>query len=506
MKICIQFALCTIGLVFIVCGTVLIQQLPAIMDWKIGPKLVISPDSPTIDNFIAAPIPIYMQFYFFNVTNTQSVLAGGKPALQQIGPFTYLEKRRKHDLNWTDDTVEYLENTKYFFVPEMSNGLTEDVPITTLNPILISVASKLANIKTSVSSAIHAMFELARQRFDLTVFITRKTGELLFKGYEENFLIELSKFTRNPMHETGKFGFFYQKNDSDGGKYSIFTGSSGLDLLQVIDEFKNMKALDYWSNPYCDMINGTTGSQFPQPVDPLVNISMFSSDLCRSLYLSFEKKLTHGGLGLFRYNLPYEVLSKRPENECFCISQDDFTCKASLVNLSPCRGGSPVVVSTPHFYMGDEELITAVNGLHPNKDEHETYLDIEPHTGVSFRAMKRIQFNMPLKPYADLPDLVNVTSVIFPIFWMNESAVVPEARASQLQEQFTTLFKISYGVSYSLYAVGIICVIAPIIFIIAKKHKAKKAREQSERDALSRTAEAEPLAETEIHSRNNQND
>ena len=41
------------------------------------------------DTWKDLPIPIYMQFYMFDVMNPDEVLAGGKPYLRQVGPYTY---------------------------------------------------------------------------------------------------------------------------------------------------------------------------------------------------------------------------------------------------------------------------------------------------------------------------------------------------------------------------------------------------------------------------------
>ena len=44
----------------------------------------------------------------------------------------------------------------------------------------------------------------------------------------------------------------------------------------------------------------------------------------------------------------------------------------------------PVVVSPPHFYQSDKSLLETVNGLHPMKSAHETFLDVEPvSNGIS---------------------------------------------------------------------------------------------------------------------------
>ena len=38
----------------------------------------------------------------------------------------------------------------------------------------------------------------------------------------------------------------------------------------------------------------------------------------------------------------------------------------------------PVFFSPPHFYLGDHSLVDDINGMHPNKTLHETYIDVEP--------------------------------------------------------------------------------------------------------------------------------
>lgn len=35
-------------------------------------------------------------------------------------------------------------------------------------------------------------------------------------------------------------------------------------------------------------------------------------------------------------------------------------------------------MSTPHFYQGDEKELAKLIGLNPMKEQHETFLDVEP--------------------------------------------------------------------------------------------------------------------------------
>lgn len=42
------------------------------------------------------------------------------------------------------------------------------------------------------------------------------------------------------------------------------------------------------------------------------------------------------------------------------------------------------MVSFPHFYQADPAYINAVDGLNPNQEEHETYLDLQPVRFLAF--------------------------------------------------------------------------------------------------------------------------
>lgn len=35
-------------------------------------------------------------------------------------------------------------------------------------------------------------------------------------------------------------------------------------------------------------------------------------------------------------------------------------------------------MSFPHFYQADEKFVSAIDGMHPNKEYHETFVDINP--------------------------------------------------------------------------------------------------------------------------------
>ena len=48
-------------------------------------------------------------------------------------------------------------------------------------------------------------------------------------------------------------------------------------------------------------------------------------------------------------------------------------------------------MSAPHYYNAYPALINQIDGIDPNQEKHDTFIDIEPRTGVAMSAHKRIQ-------------------------------------------------------------------------------------------------------------------
>lgn len=52
-------------------------------------EIVLVEGSRVFESWKNPPPPVYMEFFFFNVTNEDMVLKGAKPELSQVGPYTY---------------------------------------------------------------------------------------------------------------------------------------------------------------------------------------------------------------------------------------------------------------------------------------------------------------------------------------------------------------------------------------------------------------------------------
>lgn len=82
-----------------------------------------------------------------------------------------------------------------------------------------------------------------------------------------------------------------------------------------------------------------------------------------------------------RYRLSPDVFESTPEkNTCYCTtSSEELKCPPKgIFNTSRCNFDSPFVTSFPHFFGGDQGLLNYVDGLNPQKELHESFLDIHP--------------------------------------------------------------------------------------------------------------------------------
>lgn len=102
-----------------------------------------------------------------------------------------------------------------------------------------------------------------------------------------------------------------------------------------------------------------------------------------------------GGLVTFRYSAPPDMFHSTKPNECFCplvMNDDDEDVpkclKAGLFDLSPCLK-AVLYVSSPHFLYGDPELLKYPIVLNPDKEKHETFMEIEPVGTVKLTKVER---------------------------------------------------------------------------------------------------------------------
>ncbi|XP_016325649.1 lysosome membrane protein 2-like [Sinocyclocheilus anshuiensis] len=414
------------------------------------------------------PPPVYMQFYFFNLTNPAEVLEGDKPFVLQIGPYTYREYRPKEEVKFMDNgtRVAAVNPKTYVFEPNMSRGSEEDI----VRTVDIPVVTAMEKFKDTL--LVSRIISDVMKAKGIGMFRTFRVGDLLW-GYEDPLLKELKQFVSDDH-----FGLFFKKNSTDDGDYIFFTGKQNYQDFARIDEWNGQSTLNWWSTKECNMINGTDGASFHPIITKTEKLYIFSSDLCRSIYAQYESDVSVRGVPGFRFVPPSEVfanLTINPDNAGFCVPAGN--CLGSgLLNASVCKEGAPIIMSSPHFYQADNKFVQDVLGMNPNKEEHETVIDVNPLTGLLLRGAKRVQVNVYLHQIPAFSQTEKIQTLVFPVMYLNESIVIDEESAKKLYAVVTKA-NVIVNIPFIVISVGILLGVIFIVFMCRQQTPASSEQQ-----------------------------
>lgn len=384
----------------------------------IDSALRFKPGSIMFNNWIKTPFDVYFDIYYFNWTNPQDFHNPNvKPAFEEIGPIRYLETMEKTDINFHEnDTVTYNRTRRWFFHPEGSK-YTPDVSITTINPVAVSAGYTARD---------WSYFMRKTVSFTLNSFVgelpqTKTVGEMIFDGYYEPLVTMGTALPLTNLPPMDKFAWFYTRNGSSAFDGHFTMGLGGDHTMGSMDQWNHRKDSPFYEGK-CGEIVGSAGEFFPQHLskEPL---GIFNSEICRTLYVDFEKENEVHGVNGYRYVLGdsfFDNGTKIPGNECYCTGE---CLPYGAVNISSCRYGAPGFVSLPHFYKADPIYKEALEGMHPTP-RHEFSMTVEPITGLPLEVAARLQMNILVQEVPGI-SLMERPTILFPILWFEEVVKVP---------------------------------------------------------------------------------
>ncbi|CAL8137071.1 unnamed protein product [Orchesella dallaii] len=409
------------------------------------------------------PIPLFQHLYFFNVTNPQEVTKGGRPILQEIGPYVYQQKRRKYNIvfNEQNDTIFYREKTEIFFRPDLSKGSESD-RITFVNLPLVGTANKALNLDQLTR---YVISDVLAGYPEEQLYINLEIGELTFKGKYMPFMKDLSELKGEEVMPDNTFGLYYKKNGTDQGRFEMYSGVKYPKKFGEVVSWNGIRELEWWNDQYCNRMNGTDSGVFKPFATKDRILHMFIPALCRSFRFTFESENEVDGIPVIKYSIPpsfFESGKTNPDNLCFC--EDPKNCpEDGVFEMTNC-GKVGMVLSQPHFYQGSEFYVNQSVGLEPKKDKHEMALYIEPYTGVSAKVNVRFQMNVELKPNRYFRPLKKVQRMVHPLFWVDQSLQIPVESSTTLREKLYGTINTANVLTHVGMIVGSVFIILSLLF------------------------------------------
>jgi lysosome membrane protein 2 len=100
------------------------------------------------------------------------------------------------------------------------------------------------------------------------------------------------------------------------------------------------------------------------------------------------------------------------------------------------------------------------------KEKHETFLEVEPMTGLVLNAARRIQINVQVNSHPDSSAVSTVNSMIMPLLWVEEAASADETSADKFKSVIQNKLVVGRAIMISGMAIGLaIFLVTLAIFI-----------------------------------------
>lgn len=162
----------------------------------------------------------------------------------------------------------------------------------------------------------------------------------------------------------------------------MHTGVDDLAKVAQYIEWNGNTSMSAWGNPYASKINGTGGYSFHPGVSKDETLYVFIDELFRSGYFKYSCDIIDHGIRLYKFILPDDEL-KNTTQKAAGFPGDNPN---GVLDMSKVVDANvPIFASKPHFLHADPTFRDGVVGMDPNPDIHDSYLAVEPITGIYTR-------------------------------------------------------------------------------------------------------------------------
>ncbi|XP_075588700.1 uncharacterized protein LOC142597650 [Dermatophagoides farinae] len=152
------------------------------------------------------------------------------------------------------------------------------------------------------------------------------------------------------------------------------------------------------------------------------------------------------------------------DNKATMIMKQPVIKPSGVFDISACQQGAPIFISLPHFLDASDYYRKQLNGLHPNRTKHESYIDIEPQTGTPVDFIARIQVNVDLQTAGTSQP--KMASLIMPTMWQSLTIHITQEIANTIEQQTKQPRIIAYTVAALILIIGSIMLIYSIFVCV----------------------------------------
>ncbi|XP_026322687.1 scavenger receptor class B member 1-like [Hyposmocoma kahamanoa] len=391
------------------------------LDVMLREKLNMRPGFPPFEWWAAPPDEVILRVRVFNVTNHERFMLGldEKMNVEEIGPIVYLEKLLHYDIKFNENsTLTYTAKRYPIYLPEQNNI---DINATLIVPNLavLGIASYLHDANYIVRTG----FRFLASSHGSEMFIKKTIYEYLW-DYKEPVL-DTSKNLAPGLVPVNNMGMLSRIYSDFTDIVTVKIGSNhGHSEFFKIDKYRGQSQLPGYDADQCpDRIVGSTeGVMYQQRLKKDDVLLYWRKTVCKLMPLYFDSEFILDNVPVYRYNLSESVFD-RVINVTDCYDTVP-SLPPGLSDGSKCYYDFPMVISYPHFYTGTPPKDMYVTGLQPDENLHNSFVVLEPLTGIPFRSVARMQSNLRVHDMSGFPiEYRKFSNLVVPLFWAEYNQV-----------------------------------------------------------------------------------
>ena len=136
------------GVLLLIGGFLSCFLFSTLVNYIIESKVALLPGTEVSQAWMSPPLTPLLKIYYFNATNAEEYLTGGKLRVEEVGPFVYEEKWFREDVQWSEDDseVSFRMRRTYHHRPDLSKGALTDEVILPNVPMFVSLFQRKGSI------------------------------------------------------------------------------------------------------------------------------------------------------------------------------------------------------------------------------------------------------------------------------------------------------------------------------------------------------------------------
>ncbi|XP_040564002.2 LOW QUALITY PROTEIN: lysosome membrane protein 2-like [Lepeophtheirus salmonis] len=279
------------------------------------------------------------------------------------------------------------------------------------------------------------------------------------------------------------WGLFRDRNVTLRKPIEFMSGISDLSDKGKVLAYDGKTELGWWKKgSTCDKVRGQDSSTLPPSLARDMNLEIFIALMCRPIDLTYEKDTSHAGIPTYRFVPPINALGshldsnktlQNPDNECYCLSGDNYECfKSGVYSMEPCKRdtNAPLALSYPHFYQADPSFLEGVEGLNPQKEKHEFYMDVVPEFGFPLAIRPRFQLNVVIGDVDIYDEVRDVKKTVLPFLWAQDGFDEPsEPMAEAIKFGLDAPQKLPMLISVVCFLIGALFILSSVTYFLYVK-------------------------------------